>query len=189
MLIFHPMKDRVYREERITITFNGAPVTKSVHRDELVITSRDGTAVAIDVEDPFNQEVLESIGDAEENREAAENKRHDRRLKAFAYSGIATLGAFVILAAANIYSMGGDNERAKPSGDPIEQAGQNTDAEQIEFSDLTIYGENDVWNYIEHYAAIKQLSAIQVYGIVTKANPGVNFHKIQQGEKIKVPTI
>lgn len=180
------MKERVYREEIITIAVNGAPVTKSVHRDELVITSRDGAAVAIDVEDPFNQEVLESIDDAKENREAAEKERHDRRLKALAYSGIATLGAFVILAAANIYSMGGDNERAKPSGDPIEHDART---EKIEFSDLTVYGENDVWNYIEHYATIKQMSVLQVYGVVVDANPGIDFHKIQQGKKVKVPTI
>lgn len=187
MLIFNVMKDRVYREEKIAITVNEAPITKSVHRDELVITSRDGAAVAIDVEDPFNQEVLESIDNAERKRHDAEKERSDERLKTLAYWGVAGLSAFVIFASASLYSMGGHGERAKPSGDPTEQNAGSTG--RIEFSDLTVYGENDVWHYIEQYAALKQVSILQVYGAVVEANPGVDFHKIQIGEKIKVPKI
>ena len=175
----------------VGVSVDGAEGPLTIARSELVITSAQGKELAqLANDDPVNEEVIRALWDAQTNRLTVEQKRRNNRREALACLGAACLSAFVIFAGANVYSMGDvDNERAKPSGDPIERVNQGASTEQTEFSDLTAYGENDVWNYIELYAETKNTSVIQALGIVTKANPGVDFHKIPKGTKIKVPSI
>lgn len=156
-------------------------------RDELVITSSDGHAATLEMDNPWNNEIIQIIHKAEDrhNRDYVErkesrskrNERRKRRTKkgviAFA-AGAAVIGTMLLMH--NAYK-GSDKVEKKPT--PKSQAKG--------LFKLSVYGDHDIWRYIKLYERKESVTTKESWDKVIDANPGVDFTRVPGGETVQVP--
>ena len=155
--------------------------------DELVITSSDGHAAAIRVDDPWNNEIIQIIQDAEGRRNAdyAErmenrNRRNEKR-KRWAKKGVFTFAAGAaimgtMLMMHNAYKGDGKVDK-KPAPKSLAKG----------LFKLSVYGDHDIWRYIKLYERVEHVTTQESWDKVKDANPGVDFTRVPGGETVQVP--
>lgn len=181
-----------FNQSRIEyIDRKGQEKPEEVYYDELHIVSNDGNEVVIDVGDPMNKEVLDSIDEADKLRTTTGEHTQQSKKKQRAMLLAAGLTAFTFAAGANVFSMAGhaSTERATPSDNTPELSAKKIDIMGNSYCHLTIQRPHDTWNYIETYHAEQDVPLGEVLEMVKDANPGVDFETLQEGDKVYVPEL